>query len=126
MKEEKAPQMLEVLNRLSRGLSTVIARYQAFVLVTRDDLHEIATLPPGQLGDPKLVIARVNLFANFDGMATHYVLLVNDYNIAACSQSIRCISANFQYAPRHQLDLLLPGQDGLYRGAPSACAGPVK
>jgi hypothetical protein len=39
-----------------------------------DDLHEIAILPPGQIGDPKLVVVRVRLFANVQGMPAHYVI----------------------------------------------------
>jgi hypothetical protein len=39
-----------------------------------DDLHEITMLRPGTLGDEKLVVVKIHLFSNFDGMAVHYVV----------------------------------------------------
>ena len=41
---------------------------------TGADLHEISVLSPDGFGDPKLIIVRVHLFANVDGMAVHYVV----------------------------------------------------
>jgi HNH endonuclease len=42
--------------------------------LARDDLHEISILPPEQFGSSRLIIVRVHLFANVDGMAVHYVV----------------------------------------------------
>jgi hypothetical protein len=39
-----------------------------------DDLHEIDILPPGQIGDPKLIVVRIRLFANVPDMTVHYVV----------------------------------------------------
>lgn len=39
-----------------------------------DDLHETSILPAGQIGDPKLIVVRIHLFANVDGTAAHYAI----------------------------------------------------
>ena len=39
-----------------------------------DDLHEISILPPDQFGLPRLIIVRIHLFSNVQGMAVHYVV----------------------------------------------------
>ena len=39
-----------------------------------DDLHEIDILQPDQLNSGKLVVVKIHLFSNYDGMAVHYVV----------------------------------------------------
>ncbi len=39
-----------------------------------DDLHEIEVLPSDALGSGNLVVVRIRLFANYPGIATHYVV----------------------------------------------------
>ena len=39
-----------------------------------DDLHEIAVLPPGQVGPDNLIVVKIHLFSNHQGMPVHYVV----------------------------------------------------
>jgi hypothetical protein len=39
-----------------------------------DDLHEIAIVPPGELGHESLMVVKIHLFSNREGMAVHYVV----------------------------------------------------
>jgi hypothetical protein len=62
-----------------RGHDSMLLRHlvgsDVVTLSVGDDLHEIELLPSGALGSDNLAVVRIRLFANYPGMATHYVVV---------------------------------------------------